>query len=64
MYKPGGGFGSQRTYLCINPYRSMSKNPLYRSQMQSLSNDETDQALLELEENYINATGKNKIMPK
>jgi len=30
--------------------------------MQSLSNDETDKALLELEENYMMAGGKNKLM--
>ena len=30
-YKAGGGYGSQRTYLCINPYRSLAKNPAYRS---------------------------------
>ena len=30
--------------------------------MQSLSNDETDKALLELEENYINVAGKNKLL--
>ena len=64
MYRPGGGYGSKGTYLCINPYRSMTKNPAYRSQMHSLSNDETDHALLELEENYINAAGKNKIVNK
>jgi hypothetical protein len=29
MYKPGQGYGSQRTYLCINPYRQMSKNKDY-----------------------------------
>ena len=38
----------------------MSKNPNYRSQMQSMGNNETDQALLELEENYMMAGGKNK----
>ena len=31
--------------------------------MQSLSNDETDKALLELEENYMMAGGRSKLAP-
>ena len=46
-YKAGQGYGSQRTYLCINPYRSMSKNKDFAKQMQmkSLSHADTDKAL-------------------
>jgi hypothetical protein len=40
------GYGSQRTYLCINPYRAMSKNREFAQYMRSLGNDETERALL------------------
>lgn len=52
LYKPGQGYGSQRTYLCINPYRQMSKNRDFAKQMRSLGHNETDKALYQLEENY------------
>ena len=45
-YGPSNGFGSQRTYLCINPYRAMSKNRALANQMRSLANDETEKALI------------------
>ena len=62
-YQPGQGFGSQRTYLCINPYRAMSKNRALANQMRFLANDETEKALIQLEDNYNSATGKNFSLP-
>lgn len=52
MYKPGQGYGSQRTYLCINPYRQMAKNREFAQQMRSLGHNDTEKALYQLEENY------------
>jgi hypothetical protein len=52
QYSAGSGHGSKRTYLCINPLRSMSKNRGLALQMRSVSNDETERALLHLEDNY------------
>ena len=51
-YTPGAGHGSQRTYLMINPLRQMSKNRELAHQMRSVSNEETERALLHLEDNY------------
>lgn len=62
-YGPGEGYGSQRTYLCINPYRAMSKNKQLAHKMRSLANDETERALIQLEDNYNSATGKNFGLP-
>lgn len=62
-YQAGQGYGSQRTYLCINPYRAMSKNKQLAHQMRSLANDETERALIQLEDNYNSATGKNYGLP-
>lgn len=62
-YQAGQGFGSQRTYLCINPYRAMSKNRELAYQKRSLANDETERALLQLEDNYNSGTGKNFSLP-
>lgn len=57
-YKVGQGYGSQRTYMCINPYRSMSKNKIFASQMKSLAHDDTERALYYLEESYQMNGGK------
>ena len=62
-YAAGHGYGSQRTYLCINPYRQMSKNQHLAHQMRSLANDATERALIQLEDNYNSATGKNFGLP-
>jgi hypothetical protein len=58
IYRAGNGYGSQRTYLCINPYRAMSKNREFAQHMRSLGNDETERALLQLEDNFHQASGK------
>jgi len=52
IYKSGDGYGSQRTYLCINPLRSMSKNKEFATQMRSLAHDETERALFMMEDSY------------
>jgi len=44
-YAAGRGYGSKGTYLCIDPYRAMSKNRDLASHMRSLANDDTERAL-------------------
>ena len=58
-YAAGKGYGSKGTYLCINPYRQMSKNKELASHMRSLANDDTERALLYFEDNSNIAIGKN-----
>jgi hypothetical protein len=48
-YKAGEGYGSQRTYLCINPLRSMSKNRELFHKVRGLSTEETERAMLKLD---------------
>lgn len=52
MYSAGSGHGSQRTYLMINPLKMMSKNRELAHQKRSVTNEETERALLHLEDNY------------
>ena len=59
VYRSGMGHGSERTYLCINPYRSMAKNKQLASQMKSLEHDETEKALHNLEENFLKQNSMN-----
>jgi hypothetical protein len=63
-YKTGQGYGSQRTYLCINPYRQMSKNREFANQMRSLGHNDTDKALFQLEENYSQISGRKPLHSK
>lgn len=41
----------------------MSKNRVLANQMRSLANDETEKALIQLEDNYNSGTGKNFNLP-
>lgn len=58
-YKSGTGHGSQRTYLMINPLKMMSKNKVLASQMRSVSNTEAEHALIQLEDSFQQASGRN-----
>lgn len=59
VYKKGEGHGSQRTYLCINPLRSMIKNREYALKRKSLGPGETEHALFKLEESYLESNAKH-----
>ena len=61
VYQSGEGYGSQRTYLCINPLRSMSKNKDFATQMRSLAHDETERALFMMEDSYQSTGPKSLI---
>lgn len=41
----------------------MSKNKILANQMRSLANDETERAIIQLEDNYNSGTGKNFNLP-
>lgn len=55
IYSKGAGHGSQRTYLCINPLRSIGKNREYAKRMQSVKHNETEKALRSLEAGYTSS---------
>lgn len=60
VYKKGEGYGSQGTYMCINPLRSMIKNRDYAQKRRSLGPGDTEKALLKLEESYLESNAKGK----
>lgn len=60
VYQKGQGYGSQRTYLCINPLRSMIKNREYAIKRKSLGPGETERALFKLEESYLETNAKHQ----
>ena len=58
MYPSKMGYGSQRTYLCINPYRQCKNKDLAR-ELRSIGNEEAEKALINLEDKYQVGSGRN-----
>ena len=58
IYKSGHGHGSQNTYLCINPLKSMIKNQEFALKKRSVNQKETLKALANLEDTYLVQNGK------
>ncbi len=59
QYSAGGGARGKNTFLMMNPKHSMSKNKELAKKMRSISNDETEKALLALEDKYQSGSNLN-----